>query len=108
MQSLQLDLETLDRSTAEERLSPNQAAVAQWVDMSWRPGTIFRAFGSSRTQITNSSTTVTGNLAVRAQDGQMIMLDSNTAGTIRMTPGSSTARNAGPLNEWSDSRTVEP
>ena len=108
MQSLSLDLRTLDRSTAEERLSPTQAAVAQWVDMSWRPGTIFRAFGSARTQITSSSTTVNTCFNARSQDGQIIVLDSSEGGIIRMTPGAGTLTNAGPLNEWTDSRTVEP
>ncbi len=108
MQELEFDLRTLERSTAEERLSPRQCSVAQWVDMSWRPGTIFRAFGAARTQVTNSSTTVTTCFAARAQDGQIILVDANTAGTVRMTPGGGTIPNAGPLNEWADSRTVEP
>jgi hypothetical protein len=104
---LLLAFDALDRNTAPERLAPGTAPVLQRVELMLRPGSVSRANGSAATQTTPPSTTVTGAYVALRNDGKRVLLDSNTAGTVRLTPGDGTKTGSGPLPEWNDSTSTE-
>ena len=104
---LTLGFVTLDRNTAPEKLPPGACRVLQWADTTLRPGTLQRKRGAAAMQVTPSATTVTSCAVARRPDGKLCVLDGNTAGAIRLTPGDGTTANTGPKPEWVDASNTE-
>ena len=66
----------LDRSTAQEKLGPQQAAILQHVDLQTIPGRILRGAGCSRTDMTSSSSTLTAAEVFIRNDCRRVVVDS--------------------------------
>lgn len=91
----------LDRNTAPERLAPGAARILQNVDTELYPGRTVRARGYARTQLASSSSTVTGAFVITRGDCKRIVIDGNTGGAVRITPGDQ-SKCCGPLPLWQD------
>lgn len=107
MKTLRLMPEGLNRSIAVQDLAPNQARTLQFADVATRPGKLQRLKGAARNQVTASSSTVTASGSFKRQDGKVIVVDGNTGGTVRMTPGDGSVNGTGPLPEWNDTSSAE-
>jgi hypothetical protein len=92
----------IERSIEPSILSPEMARVLQGVDVTYLGGRVRRDLGFARTQIASSSVAVTSCGIFERYDGNTMVVDGNTSGTVRLFVPEGAAGCPRSLVEWSD------
>jgi hypothetical protein len=92
----------IERSVEPTLMAPDMARVLQHVDPTFLAGRLRRGAGFARTRVPSSSTTVTNVDIIERYDGNRMIIDCNTDGTVRLIVGEGTAGCGRTVVEWGD------